>query len=80
MTRHLSADCTEEEREARAVDATQLLVIGGAAMDGPRHIEWNFVSSSEDRIARAKDDWKDERFAKIPGDDVEFIPLPESSR
>jgi redox-sensitive bicupin YhaK (pirin superfamily) len=62
---------------ARAVDGTQLLVIGGAAMDGPRHIEWNFVSSSEDRIARAKDDWKQGRFAKIPGDDVEFIPLPE---
>jgi redox-sensitive bicupin YhaK (pirin superfamily) len=61
----------------RAVEATQLLVIGGAAMDGPRHIEWNFVSSSAERIARAKDDWKQGRFAKVPGDEVEFIPLPE---
>jgi redox-sensitive bicupin YhaK (pirin superfamily) len=61
----------------RAVEAAQLLVIGGATMDGPRHIEWNFVSSSAERIARAKDDWKQGRFAKIPGDDVEFIPLPE---
>ncbi len=61
----------------RAIDASQLLVIGGAAMDGPRHIEWNFVSSSAERIARAKDDWKHGRFPKIPGDDVEFIPLPE---
>ncbi|HVW27509.1 MAG TPA: pirin family protein [Polyangiaceae bacterium] len=61
----------------RAASATQLLVIGGAAMDGPRHIEWNFVSSSAERIARAKDDWKHRRFPKIPGDDVEFIPLPE---
>jgi redox-sensitive bicupin YhaK (pirin superfamily) len=61
----------------RAVEAAQLLVIGGAAMDGPRNIEWNFVSSSAQRIARAKDDWKQGRFAKIPGDDVEFIPLPE---
>jgi redox-sensitive bicupin YhaK (pirin superfamily) len=60
----------------RAVEAAQLLVIGGAAMDGPRHIEWNFVSSSAERIAHAKDDWRQGRFAKIPGDDVEFIPLP----
>lgn len=61
----------------RAIEAAQLLIIGGAAMDGPRHIEWNFVSSSAERIARAKDDWKHGRFAKVPGDDVEFIPLPE---
>jgi len=38
---------------------------------------WNFVSSSRDRINQAKDDWKAQRFPTIPGDDQEFIPLPE---
>ncbi len=60
-----------------ALEATRLIALGGAPMDGPRYIEWNFVSSSEERIARAKDDWKRGLFPKIPGDDVEFIPLPE---
>lgn len=55
----------------------RLLLLGGAAMDGPRFIFWNFVSSSRDRIEQAKADWKSGRFGKIPGDDREFIPLPE---
>ncbi|MBV8588778.1 MAG: hypothetical protein JO212_01705, partial [Acetobacteraceae bacterium] len=46
-------------------------------MDGPRFIFWNFVSSSRERIEQAKADWKARRFAKIPGDEHEFIPLPE---
>ena len=58
----------------------RLLLLGGAAMDGPRHIFWNFVSSSRDRIQQAKEDWKAGRFAKVPGDDKEFIPLPEPVR
>jgi hypothetical protein len=62
----------------RALEPTRLIVLGGAAMDGPRHVEWNFVSSSEERIAKAKDDWKAQRFPKIPGDETEFIPLPET--
>jgi hypothetical protein len=53
------------------------MLLGGAAMDGPRHIWWNFVSSSKERIEKAKADWKEGRFAKVPGD-PEFIPLPES--
>lgn len=56
---------------------TRLLLLGGAAMDGPRHIFWNFVSSSRERIEQAKADWKAGHFGKIPGDDKEFIPLPE---
>ena len=60
-----------------ALEDARLLLLGGAPMDGPRYIEWNFVSSSQERIARAKEDWKAMRFGKIPGDDVEFIPLPE---
>ncbi|HKM65237.1 MAG TPA: pirin family protein [Acidisphaera sp.] len=55
----------------------RLLLLGGATMDGPRYIFWNFVSSSRDRIEQAKADWKAGRFAKVPGDDNEFIPLPE---
>ena len=46
-------------------------------MDGPRHLFWNFVSSSRERIELAKADWKAERFGKVPGDEKEFIPLPE---
>jgi redox-sensitive bicupin YhaK (pirin superfamily) len=55
----------------------KLMLLGGAPMDGPRHIWWNFVSSSKERIERAKADWKEGRFAKVSGDS-EFIPLPES--
>jgi redox-sensitive bicupin YhaK (pirin superfamily) len=57
--------------EARA------MLMGGAAFTTPRHVYWNFVSSSRDRINQAKDDWKAMRFPLIPGDDQEFIPLPE---
>ncbi len=57
-------------------DGAKLMLLGGAALDGPRHIWWNFVSSSPERIERAKADWKEGRFAKVPGD-AEFIPLPE---
>jgi redox-sensitive bicupin YhaK (pirin superfamily) len=62
----------------RAVSDAQIVVVGGAAMDGPRHIWWNFVSSSKDRIETAKADWKAGHFDAVPGDTVEFIPLPES--
>jgi redox-sensitive bicupin YhaK (pirin superfamily) len=55
------------------------MLLGGEPMDGERHIWWNFVSSSKERIERAKRDWREGRFAKIPGDDTEFIPLPDGS-
>jgi redox-sensitive bicupin YhaK (pirin superfamily) len=57
-------------------DGAKVMLLGGATMDGPRHIWWNFVSSSKERIEKAKADWRDGRFAKVPGD-KEFIPLPE---
>jgi len=47
-------------------------------LDGPRHIFWNFVSSRQDRIDQAADDWQNRRFPGVPGDEVEFIPLPAS--
>ncbi len=59
-----------------AAQDTRAIAIGGSKLDGERHIWWNLVSSSRDRIERAKADWKGNRFARVPGDD-EFIPLPE---
>lgn len=59
-----------------AASQARLMLIGGQPMDGPRHIWWNFVSSSKDRIDAAKADWRNRRFAAVPGDDIEFIPLP----
>jgi hypothetical protein len=59
-----------------AVSTARLILLGGAPMDGPRHIWWNFVASSKDRIDEAKAKWRAQRFAPVPGE-TEFIPLPE---
>ena len=56
----------------------RVLLLGGAAMDGPRYLFWNFVSSSRERIEQAKADWRAGRFGTVPGDEREFIPLPEA--
>jgi redox-sensitive bicupin YhaK (pirin superfamily) len=61
----------------RAESASRVMLLGGDPLDGPRHIWWNFVSSSRERIEQAKRDWRERRFPPIPGDDEEFIPLPE---
>ncbi|MBV9905395.1 MAG: pirin family protein [Alphaproteobacteria bacterium] len=55
----------------------RVMLLGGAPLDGERHVWWNFVASSKDRIERAKRDWTAGAFGKIPGDEAEFIPLPE---
>ncbi len=55
----------------------RFMMLGGEPMDGPRYIWWNFVSSSKEKIEAAKDDWKRARFAIVPGDEKEFIPLTE---
>jgi redox-sensitive bicupin YhaK (pirin superfamily) len=60
-----------------AASEARVILLGGAAMDGPRHIWWNFVSSRKERIEQAKADWKLARFDTVPGDEREFIPLPE---
>jgi redox-sensitive bicupin YhaK (pirin superfamily) len=65
------------EVTVRATADARLVLLGGAPLEGPRHIFWNFVSSSRERIEEAKRAWKDRRFASVPGDDEEFIPLPE---
>jgi redox-sensitive bicupin YhaK (pirin superfamily) len=60
----------------RAEEPSRVLLFGGATMDAPRHIWWNFVSSSRDRIEQAKEDWRRQRFGAIP-EETDFIPLPE---
>lgn len=60
--------------QVTARQPTRLAMIGGAPL-GKRYIDWNFVSSRQERIAQAKDDWRNDRFAKVPGE-TEFIPLP----
>lgn len=60
-----------------ATERSRVLLFGGPPLDGPRFMDWNFVSSSKERIERAKADWRARRFPLVPGDEHEFIPLPE---
>lgn len=60
---------------ARAEEPARVLLFGGEPLEAPRHIWWNFVSSSKERIEQAKADWRAQRFGVIPGE-TEFIPLP----
>lgn len=60
----------------RATTALKAMLLGGEPLDAPRHMWWNFVSSSKERIEVAKHDWRDGKFGQVPGD-PEFIPLPE---
>lgn len=53
------------------------MLFGGASLGSKRYIWWNFVSSSKERIEQAKNEWKTGRFDIVPGDEEEFIPLPE---
>ncbi len=55
----------------------RVMLLGGAAIGSPRHVWWNFVSSSRERINQAKDDWRQGRFPTVPGDADEFIPIPQ---
>jgi redox-sensitive bicupin YhaK (pirin superfamily) len=61
----------------RANEDARVLLFGGAPLESPRYMWWNFVSSSKDRIERAKQDWREGRFPLVPGDDGERVPLPE---
>ena len=61
----------------RSQSGARLMLCGGAPMDGERHVWWNFVSSSRERINEAKRAWRAGEFALPPDDNSEFIPLPE---
>jgi len=65
-----------DEITVEAAESSRFMLLGGEPMDGPRHIWWNFVSSSKERIEQAKADWSAKRFEDVPGES-EFIPLPE---
>ena len=58
-------------------NGAHFMLFGGASLGSKRYIWWNFVSSSKERIEQAKEEWKTGRFDIVPGDDKEFIPLPE---
>jgi redox-sensitive bicupin YhaK (pirin superfamily) len=66
-----------EDVPLRARSAARLMLLGGAAMDGPRFIYWNFVSSSKERLEQAKADWRAGRFPAVPGEGADVVPLPE---
>jgi redox-sensitive bicupin YhaK (pirin superfamily) len=55
---------------------TRIMLLGGAKLAGERHVWWNFVASTRERIERAREDWRSGRFPKVVGDEDEFIPLP----
>ncbi|MDC8745063.1 pirin family protein [Xanthomonas campestris] len=76
--RHLIVPSAGTRGRLRAKTPLKAMLLGGEPLDGPRHLWWNFVSSSQERIEQAKDDWQAGRFGTIPGDDQEFIPLPET--
>ncbi|HEY6817262.1 MAG TPA: pirin family protein [Croceibacterium sp.] len=58
----------------------KVMLLGGEAFATHRYVYWNFVSSSRERIEQAKEDWKAGRFALVPGDEAEFIPLPDKPK
>lgn len=65
-----------DEIVVRSEAGASFMIFGGASIGSPRHIWWNFVSSSKERIEQAKQEWKSGRFDIVPGDEEEFIPLP----
>lgn len=69
-----------EVMELASTHGGLVFLMGGEAFPNRRHVYWNFVSSSRDRIEQAKDDWINRRFADVPGDDHEFIPLPQTPK
>ncbi|MFO0624959.1 MAG: pirin family protein [Polyangiales bacterium] len=64
----------------RAQGSARIFVVGGAPLDGPREMVWNFVATTRARIAAARDAWIARRFPTVPGDEVEFIPYPQEGR
>ncbi|MFA6218497.1 MAG: pirin family protein [Erythrobacter sp.] len=61
----------------QSASGARVMLLGGEAFTTRRHVWWNFVSSRRERINQARDDWRAGRFPKVPGDEEEFIPLPD---
>lgn len=73
---HLAVLPPDSDWQLLADQNAHVVLIGGEPL-GKRHMDWNFVSSQPERIAQAKQDWQAQRFAKVVGDEHEFIPLPQ---
>jgi redox-sensitive bicupin YhaK (pirin superfamily) len=73
---HMAVIASRETVQVKALTGARLMLVGGAKMDGERLIWWNFVASSREMIEEAKQRWKENRFAPVPGE-TEFIPLPD---
>jgi len=73
---HMAVIPSRETVQVKALTGARLMLVGGAKMDGERLIWWNFVASSREMIEEAKQRWKENRFAPVPGE-TEFIPLPD---
>ncbi|MDE2004074.1 MAG: pirin family protein, partial [Betaproteobacteria bacterium] len=73
---HMAVLPEGDEALVQARSAAQVMLVGGAKLDGDRFIWWNFVASSREAIEQAKADWRERRHAPVPGE-TEFIPLPE---
>ena len=71
----MAVACPDRVMQIDATTTSRVMVIGGTNL-GPRHMWWNFVSTSKERIEQAKEDWREERFGLVPGDEEERIPLP----
>jgi len=71
----MAVACPGKTVSIRGLARSRIMVVGGENI-GPRQLFWNFVSTTQERIERAKQNWRDRKFAMVPGDD-EFIPLPE---
>lgn len=76
-SRHLLVFERGHTPRLRARTPVRAMLLGGEPLDAPRHVWWNFVSSSKERIEQAKEDWRSGRFGTVPGDEREFIPLPD---
>ena len=72
---HMAVLSNQDNIKVRAVCASRIALIGGEVMS-PRHLFWNFASTSKKRIEQAKQDWQAGRFPRVVGDEDEFIPLP----
>jgi hypothetical protein len=65
------------DRELNVTRDARLMLLGGEALEHTPHLDWNFVSHDPSRIERARKRWREGRFPRIPGDDIEYIPLPD---
>jgi len=66
-----------EAMTLRSAKGARVMLLGGEAFSSKRHVWWNFVSSSRERIDQAKADWRGGRFPEVPGDSEEHIPIPD---